>query len=314
MKLRPCRFRLFWGVSSLTLALMTSVAFAQAEPSAGTEIQEIPEMLDSTSEQAEDISVVAASEDETLIDLTPATSEWAGSLMFDDEKVKNLLAVYRAYLMGQRQDVTSDEAEGLDVEALLNQMDVPEEAKETPEEVLKFSLNSIVYENANDWSIWVNGVRYGRKQAMEGFILDRSTLKVIDANDKSITYIWTPKAESFDRVQTRWEEKEQLGNLVENPKEALKQHVVFDKEAKTVTITMRPNQTFISQFMSVMEGRDAPRQPATADADAAMDGVEETPVIPTPPSPFPIEPEMRGESEVRENPESVLPELPEISP
>lgn len=196
---------------------------------------------------------------------------WRGSLMFDDEKVKNLLAIYRAYLLRQQQEGprVDDEAatSGIDVGDIIGGLPGGEKPKEIAEEVLKFSLHSIVYDSPTQWSMWVNGQRFSRKQAEEGFTIDNSQLRVLQANNREVTYLWMPIAESYNLVRQRWEDKQNRGNIFTDTQVAQNERVEFDEDGRTITVTLRPNQTFVSQYMSVMEGVDKPRAAQTAAVD-----------------------------------------------
>ncbi|MCH2546093.1 MAG: hypothetical protein MK052_00580 [Alphaproteobacteria bacterium] len=208
-------------------------------------------------------SAVSIKDGQTLGRAASSTEEekygWEGSLMFDDERMNNLLKIYRAYQNKKRVDapVTADVKEdGLQLPVLMQNASGEEPI---PEEVLKFSLNSIVYDTVSKWSVWINGQKYNQKQATEGFSIDRSNLKVVDANRQSVTFLWEPIEQSFPQVRQRWEEKQTLSALGKNTQEAQNERVVFDDTARTVVITLRPNQTFVSQFMTVMEGVDTIR-------------------------------------------------------
>jgi hypothetical protein len=68
-------------------------------------------------------------------------------------------------------------------------------------------------------------------------------------------------------VRQRWEDKQNRGNIFTDTQVAQNERVEFDEDARTITITLRPNQTFVSQYMSVMEGVDRPRAAQTAAVD-----------------------------------------------
>jgi hypothetical protein len=259
----PYALRLLCGASVCVTAWMVStVVWAQQPPGMDNTLPEpvmteplaIPQAQDEFGEgQGQVVSSIQ--------------SEWRGSLMFDDKRAENLMALYRAYLIAQQRaaypDAKSDEEIPLDVEMLLKNAENAGNGEEVPEEILNFSLNSILYDSPTEWSIWVNGRRYSRKAAMEGFTVGRSNLKVLKANRYQVTYVWTPIQASLKHTLGRWEEKQRLGDLVESPKVAKNQKVDFDLQNKNVTISMRPNQTFVSTFMSVMEGIN--RMPASAE-------------------------------------------------
>lgn len=263
--------RLLMGVSGLTVALgipMPSLAqepimnpSVDAQPSANSLSD--PESITLNAEVSPDDGTANTPPDDT--EMTSLNEAWSGSLMFPDEMAAGMMRIYREYLrrqqMGQPQDAQNPTGTSAipGFPDIIQRLAPGEEPKEIPEEVLKLSLNSIVYEAPSDWSIWVNGQRYNREQAMEGFRVDRSDIKVVRTTNEQVTYLWTPIAASFDKVQRRWQEKAALGEGFVSPQVAQQDQVEFNQEARTVTITMRPNQTFISQFMTVMEGVNAIR-------------------------------------------------------
>lgn len=266
-----CILRLCAGVSGLLLAGMICVpAYAQegdlsldgTAPPVEAPVETLPPPVEAeTGEQVTENTQEADAYSNSLALIEP---KWTGSLMFADKKAENLMALYRAYIQTAQQTTTTDQQveQGLDIEALLTS--TANGSGEKPEEVLKLSLNSIVYENASDWSIWVNGKRYNRAAAVEGFAVGANTIKVLQANDRLVTYVWTPSPASLAAVREQLAEKQRLNGMVVNPNIADNQQVIFDDKAKTVTFTMRPNQTFDAQLMAVMEGKVRTPPPAIA--------------------------------------------------
>lgn len=219
---------------------------------------ELPAASDTASDTASPATTEPAEPSPKLVSKPDGADRWSGSLMFDADRMAKLYDIYQQYLISESRkskDGKSKAASGYDLDKKLSAVfSKPEEIKE---EVLKFSLDSIVYYTDGDWSIWVNGERYFRDQALEGFNVAGSRLAVTDANDREVNFIWTPIAESFEKTAKRWEDKQRLdASSGPGPQIAAHERVEFDAEAQTVSILMRPNQTFVSKFMSVMEGKD----------------------------------------------------------
>lgn len=203
-------------------------------------------------------------------------ADWTNSLMFEDASAAALQSLYRSYLARTQPDAVAGEGQ-IDGPASISLENLGatltgEEPEQIHEEVLQFTLNSIAYNSPGDWTIWVNGVLYADDKAREGFLIDRSSLKVINIGPERVTYLWTPIPASFDQVRQRWEDKQRLEGVAVNTQRVRNEHVVFDEQDKTVTIGLRPNQTFVSQLMSVLEGAGEIRKQATT--RAAAGGVE----------------------------------------
>lgn len=190
---------------------------------------------------------------------------WNGSLMFRSDEVQNLIAVYRAYqanmAKAQPDAVGEQDNEALTNE-LVNKLSMQNQ-EQVKDEVLNFSLNSIIFHNEADWSIWINGIRYFGKDAMEGIAIDRSTIRVLKANEREVVFEWTPIPQTYNKVLAAWEAKERMKENESSPQIVSGNKVKLDSKEAIVTITMRPHQSFMSQYMSVMEGRFIP-VPVTA--------------------------------------------------
>lgn len=205
------------------------------------------------------------------VELTSAMgSSWEGTLMFSEKDVNDLLAVYRSYQMGETNVVEGEERR---IEDFLR----PQEEEDVPEEILQLSLASIIYHTDADWTIWVNGKRYYRDIAMEGFTVgDRqSQVKVMDVTPTSVSFIWEPIPASFSKVAQRWQEKQRFSDHAQSPQVAKNEQIDFNDENRTVAVTLRPNQTFVSRFMSVMEGQLSRSAYSRLDQSASQRGAGE---------------------------------------
>lgn len=210
-------------------------------------------------------SVAQGDDTEAVAEEERVSLNWQGSLMFQQKDVDDLVTIYRAYLESlSRQSGEEASSEEADVAKLtLERLAGIQEPTDVDEEIYNFALNSILYNHARDWSIWVNGKGYSRKQALEGFTIGTSAIKVTNVQKGQITYVWEPKDRSFDAVQQRLNEKQQRqAAKVQNPQIAANEQVSLDGINQKVTVTLRPNQTFMSQYMSVMEGTTSHKRAA----------------------------------------------------
>lgn len=216
-----------------------------------------------------------AESDEATISLN-----WQGSLMFPQKDVDDLVTIYRAYLAsiaGQNggETVTSEDEDV--AKQTLERLAGIQEEQEIDPEIYNFALNSILYNHSRDWSIWVNGKRHSRKEALEGFKIGTSNVKVSRVGKGQITYVWEPQGTSFEAVQDRWDEKQQRkAAKVQNSQIASGDQVAIDAIGQKVTVTLRPNQTFMSQYMTVMEGTRSLQRTAPSSEPAAAQAADNT--------------------------------------
>lgn len=196
---------------------------------------------------------------------------WGSSLMFPKQRMEDLVTIYDAYL-ANRAKLAPKNAQG--ATAGVNVQDIIRGTlaggeKEVPEEMLVLTLSSIVYSNPNDWSVWLNGKRYFKQDALDGFVVDKSTLRVVSASKEQVRLVWTPVPESVTRIAGRWQARQAAAD---QPKPALMSdsgRVAYNDDA-SVTITLTPNQTFLSQEMAVFEGKVSPTYAAASVAKAAI--------------------------------------------
>lgn len=236
-------------------------------------------------------------------------SSWEGTLMFSEKDVNDLLAVYRSYQMGET-EMVEEMGEERDIDIYLR----PQEEEDTPEEILQLALASIIYHTDADWTIWVNGKRYYRDIAMEGFTVgDRqSQVRVVDATPTSVSFIWEPIPASFSKVAQRWQEKQRFSDHAQSPQVAKNEQVEFNAGDQTVAVTLRPNQTFVSRFMSVLEGRLSRSAYSRLDQSASQPANETVAMdeaIPNGTQPPLIKPEAEAAGPVRDNTRAISEEL-----
>lgn len=221
---------------------------------------------------------------------------WSGNLMFAKDKMATLMRVLRAYEMqvdstsGDRDSASEDNL----ADELVDKLGKAAGKQPKPEEIVKLKLNSIVYYNDADWSVWLNGQRYFRDDAIAGISINGSNFKVTEASDKEITLLWTPRSDSFSKVRKNWAAKQELEEGGQKDIQiAAEERIAVDEQKRTVVVVLRPNQTFTSKFMSVLEGQEsrsmkaAEQQPATTpDGKAAPTGgaVDASAGVGTPPA------------------------------
>lgn len=255
------------AVAALVVTLHINSAAANQQQSSAAQpapLEAVDAVVEAEAEEQNSFALDAVADEDTapepeaaVIPEPTSYIDWQGSLMFPVKRVEDLLAIYRAYLEkmqneGEDASLTGDESDI--AERTLRILTGTQEG-EPAEETLSFSLNSILYDGAENWSIWVNGKRYNREQAMEGVVVDNSAIRVVAASEHSITYEWLLNPQIFSFTEERWNARPDDEVLANSPNVAKNSKVELDKEGRKVRVTLRPNQTFLSQHMVVVEGR-----------------------------------------------------------
>lgn len=162
------------------------------------------------------------------------------SIFFTPEELQRMRTALIAYEKSKKAKISNAESKAND---FLNQL-TDSEPKAKPAQVEKvyvypqFFLNSLVFDAEDDWVVLVNNQRFSAKVPQSD-----PELKVLNVDREKVSLEWTPK--KMDRVMESWEKNvnEQIG---------------VDPVVGTVTFTLRPNQTFSSYAMRVLEGKVRP--------------------------------------------------------
>jgi hypothetical protein len=181
-----------------------------------------------------------------------------GSLFFTDkemEKIRQAQAAYAGREVGSSKSADFNEEEWFSQAGEIKQARSQDRYFTYPQ----FFLESLVFRTDADWTIWVNGQRIS--PAPEGGNTD-ITVTAIDKNQVSLK--WRP--DDFEKVKKTW---------------AKTQHesVHVDEAAGLVFFTLKPNQTFSSYGMKVLEGKVLS---VTVDNQAVEKEFQEKLVVPEP--------------------------------
>lgn len=177
------------------------------------------------------------------------------SIFFTDREVRNMNIIYKAYLdTVKKEDVENAEVEGEAgdiISSILEDLETKkkqelQQAGEIFEREIKvaklpayFYLNSIIYRNPNNISIWLNGQKFS-DDYFNGLEIRRA-LK--------------------DRVEFEWEINEDRVNIknwakkAEDRREYSSNPVAVDIENRVVSFTLEPNQMLDAKNMIVVEGK-----------------------------------------------------------
>lgn len=130
----------------------------------------------------------------------------------------------------------------------LNQLEeevqvAPEPPKPVSFTYPQFYLESLSFRNANDWMVQINGHKFGPHIPQGDY-----WLKIVMVDKEMVVVEWLPK--DMSKVQDSW--------MLVPPDDAQQSEVLVDSIRDTVTFTLRPNQTFSSFAMRVVEGKVMP--------------------------------------------------------
>lgn len=162
------------------------------------------------------------------------------SLMFSEKDMFSLI-IPSLELYDKAEDratsTTGNAAASDDLTGLLESLKFKGEdkAKEVQQVLPNIYLGSIMYYSPSNWSIWLNG---------------KKVTNAVNTPDKPI-YV-----EAIDRTHVRlaWKPTSMIAlNKVLNERRIATPEVL-DIEGSRVTVTMRPNQTFVTSLLAVLEG------------------------------------------------------------
>ena len=127
-----------------------------------------------------------------------------------------------------------------------------------------FQLSSIVYRDARDWAVWVNGTRITPTS-------NNGEVKVTAVNKDRAWFDWEPEYKGA--LQKRIEQKDFADSKSVRHRMALLNTVHFDTKKQIVEFSLRPNQTFAPGYFQVFEGRIAPPTLPVKDAVAEAEAM-----------------------------------------
>jgi len=162
------------------------------------------------------------------------------SLFFSAEELQRMRAAIMAYEKSKLVKISKAEDKAND---FLNQLTDSEPAL-PPEPVEKtyvypqFFLNSLVYHSREDWVVLINGQRYSSRVEQAD-----PQIRVLNVDEEKVALEWKPR--KMKRVMESWGRN-------------INEETNVDPVMGIVQFTLRPNQTFSSYAMRVLEGRVRP--------------------------------------------------------
>lgn len=185
-----------------------------------------------------------------VVSIAPAVEE-ARSIFFTQEEMRLLREALKAY--DRFRMIKSSDAQN-QAKDFLNQL---EEAKKTQfeksYEYSQFFLESLVYHTPDDWYVRVN------KQKLTPDKPEKFGLKAVAVDSEKVLFEWRPA--DMQPVMETWSKN-------------ANNSITIDQVAGTVTFTLRPNQTFSSYLMKVLEGKVKPVRLDGADGVKSPQGTD----------------------------------------
>lgn len=164
------------------------------------------------------------------------------SLFYSQAEISDIHLAVNTYL----KHVSNNDALSFDEESFLNRLGGLKRASNAQSRYFtypQFFLDSMVYHSAENWIVWVNGRKLANDTPKDG-----TNIQVAAVTPEMVTLEWFPS--QMDRVLEIW-------NQLENPA-VQSQGVQVDVAKAKVTFSLKPNQTFSSYTMNVLEGKALP--------------------------------------------------------
>lgn len=150
-------------------------------------------------------------------------------------RIKLAINTYLKVTSGNQDQITVDEAD------FLNKLAAVFGRKESRHRSFftypQFFLKSLVYHSENDWTLWINEIRLTHQTP------ENSELRVLAISKDKVDFEWTPT--NMEKVLEVW---------LKQPTDG----VSVDQNRRKVYFSLRPNQTFSSYKMTLLEGRALP--------------------------------------------------------
>lgn len=173
----------------------------------------------------------------------PVKIEETFSLMFSRKDMETLV-IPSLVLFDRSEDQTASaksKTDGKDdLTGLLESLKVQGETKTIVRPLPHLFLGSIMYYSPTNWSVWING-----KKLVNRLNAPANPLYVSHIDRTHIVLVWRP--ESLRDMTELWNQKS-------SSTETLPKNITVNTQDGSVTLTMRPNQTFVPRSLKIHEG------------------------------------------------------------
>lgn len=177
----------------------------------------------------------AATAPETAVERPTSFSygTYPHSILFTDATIETLKAILRA----------NENQEPMAIDSMPD-MPVPVELPQTPQRYPVFSLGSIAYRSAADWTVWLNGVRITPRT-------NTQEVRVISVHPSEASFTWQPAY--IQSLQLRHSQGKFASTKPVSHKTTATNQSAFDG-GDHVSFRLKPNQSFSPGYMATFEG------------------------------------------------------------
>ena len=130
---------------------------------------------------------------------------------------------------------------GVEVQENFNEEDIEQQEEQiVKRNTINFYLNSIIYYNKDDWSIWVNGSKINKEY-------NSTDLELLSVSEKESKFKWTTGYGKFVETLTRIID---IGEIPDNV------YVEITDNIAIVIFSLKPNQSFrLGTSLNIIEGK-----------------------------------------------------------
>lgn len=177
---------------------------------------------------------------------------WKASLMFSLRDIKNLERVLMARDQAEKYGPEASDQTTPNVNDFVNKLlqdlettkagnSTPTPARPLPTSAPAFYLSSIVWVDSDNWSVWINGIRYSPDKPAQNITITQVT-------PERISFTW--QSEDLDYISPNW----QSSLPIKDSKQGSDSTLSIDASTRTVWAILEPNQTLITRSMRIVEG------------------------------------------------------------
>lgn len=193
------------------------------------------------------------------------------SLLFTPTQISRMKTVLSIYETARRNRTETP----IEVVEELGPVDVPTAVIAEPDKYPVFTLKSIAYRDARDWTVWVGDLRITpRKNDQE--------VRVLAVSPNTAQLLWKPAySEALQQRSNRklFADSSKVRHKLTRPNTA-----VMDAAAGQVSFTLRPNQSFVPGYMATFEGKVASPELTKIEVAQPLEGQAGTDFVPQTPA------------------------------
>ncbi len=137
-----------------------------------------------------------------------------------------------------------EEVKKIDTKNIPKNIVIPPTKESKKEYASSIYLSSILFTNANDWTIWLDGNKITSKDSHD-------FLKIKKINSEKIVLLWlnSPLAQVISKMEDDLSEYKNLGYLTNN------KNIMINKLNNDIAFILKPNQSFAVNKLDIIEGK-----------------------------------------------------------